>query len=180
MPETGGMTKTRRLLLNGLLLLPVLLLLLLLSAPPNPCSNKNAGTQKTGWGTYSFGGDGLLGAAAGSLSLPASAAAVAAVVAAVVAAAAFVLSKDYYQLLGVRRNASQRAIDKAYRKLAKRLHPDVAPGKEREFMEIAKAHEVLSDPEQRRKYDAFGEEGIEGIAGMGAGGADGFPFDVFA
>ncbi|KAL8273791.1 hypothetical protein Esti_002265 [Eimeria stiedai] len=70
---------------------------------------------------------------------------------------------------------------RAYRKLAKRLHPDVAPGKEGEFMEIAKAHEVLSDPEQRKRYDAFGEEGLAGTAGTGgAGGADGFPFDVFA
>ncbi|KAL8439723.1 hypothetical protein Efla_000393 [Eimeria flavescens] len=75
-------------------------------------------------------------------------------------------SKDYYQLLG------------AYRKLAKKLHPDVAPGKEKEFMEIAKAHEVLSDPDQRRKYDAFGEEGVAG--GAGSAGPDGFPFDVFA
>ncbi|CDI78515.1 DnaJ domain-containing protein, putative [Eimeria acervulina] len=66
----------------------------------------------------------------------------------------------------------------AYRKLAKKLHPDVAPGKEKEFMEIAKAHEVLSDPERRKKYDAFGEEGEAVFSG--AGGADaGFPFSEF-
>ncbi|CDJ44352.1 hypothetical protein ETH_00033895, partial [Eimeria tenella] len=66
----------------------------------------------------------------------------------------------------------------AYRKLAKKLHPDVAPGKEKEFMEIAKAHEVLSDPEQRKKYDTFGEEGLAGFPGAGAGDA-GFPFSEF-
>ncbi|OEH74067.1 putative DnaJ domain-containing protein [Cyclospora cayetanensis] len=86
-------------------------------------------------------------------------------------------SKDYYKLLGVRRNASSRAIDKAYRKLAKKLHPDVNPGKEKEFMDVVKAHEVLSDPEQRKKYDAFGEEGLSGTSGATPGGS--FPFNEF-
>ncbi|CDJ59467.1 hypothetical protein EMWEY_00057610 [Eimeria maxima] len=66
----------------------------------------------------------------------------------------------------------------AYRKLAKKLHPDVAPGKEKEFMEIAKAHEVLSDPEQRKKYDTFGEEGVAAFSGA-QGAEGGFPFSEF-
>ncbi|XP_026189658.1 dnaJ protein ERDJ3A [Cyclospora cayetanensis] len=74
-------------------------------------------------------------------------------------------SKDYYKLLG------------AYRKLAKKLHPDVNPGKEKEFMDVVKAHEVLSDPEQRKKYDAFGEEGLSGTSGATPGGS--FPFNEF-
>ena len=68
--------------------------------------------------------------------------------------------KDYYSILGVPRNASEKDIKQAYRKLARKYHPDVNPGDksaEAKFKEINQAHEVLSDPEKRKKYDQFGE-----------------------
>src|SRR5579875_3574920 len=67
---------------------------------------------------------------------------------------------DYYKVLGVGKNASEEDIKKAYRKLARKLHPDLNPkDKEanRKFQEINEANEVLSDPEKRKKYDAYGE-----------------------
>ena len=67
--------------------------------------------------------------------------------------------KDYYQILGVPRDASDEEIKKAFRKLARRYHPDVAKDKkaaEEKFKEINEAHEVLGDPETRRKYDELG------------------------
>ena len=69
--------------------------------------------------------------------------------------------KDYYQLLGVKREATQKEIKQAYRKLARKHHPDLNPGDkaaEAKFKEINEAHEVLSDPEKRKKYDQFGEQ----------------------
>ncbi len=70
--------------------------------------------------------------------------------------------KDYYQILGVSRNATQEEIKEAYRKLALKYHPDVNKSKEAEekFKEITEAYAVLSDEEKRRKYDMYGEEGI--------------------
>lgn len=69
--------------------------------------------------------------------------------------------KDYYQILGVSKTASQKDIKKAYRKLARQYHPDVNPGDkaaEETFKEINEAHEVLSDAEKRKKYDQFGAQ----------------------
>ncbi len=69
--------------------------------------------------------------------------------------------KDYYQILGVNRNASEKEIKQAYRRLARKHHPDLNPGDkaaEEKFKEINAAYEVLSNPEKRKKYDQFGEQ----------------------
>src|SRR5438309_10680106 len=68
--------------------------------------------------------------------------------------------KDYYDVLGVSRSATQKEIQGAFRKLARKFHPDVNPGDkqaEERFKELSNAHEVLSDPEKRKFYDAYGE-----------------------
>jgi curved DNA-binding protein len=78
--------------------------------------------------------------------------------------------KDYYKILGVARTASEDDIRKAFRKLAREYHPDVAKDKtkaEERFKEINEAYEVLSDPEKRKKYDTFGEDWKTGGAGFG-------------
>jgi molecular chaperone DnaJ len=72
--------------------------------------------------------------------------------------------KDLYAILGVPRTATQEEIKKAYRKLARRYHPDVNPGNkeaEEKFKEISEAHEILSDPEKRKLYDEFGMAGLQ-------------------
>src|SRR5262244_4594957 len=67
--------------------------------------------------------------------------------------------KDYYGILGVDRKADAKTIKSAYRRLARKHHPDVAKGKDAErFKEIAEAYEVLSDPEKRRRYDTLGPD----------------------
>jgi molecular chaperone DnaJ len=79
--------------------------------------------------------------------------------------------RDYYEVLGVSRNADEREIKRAYRELAKRYHPDRNAGDqqaEEKFKEAAEAYEVLKDPEKRATYDRFGHEGLRG-AGFGGG-----------
>ncbi len=73
--------------------------------------------------------------------------------------------KDYYKILGIDKNASYDEIKKAYRRLAAKYHPDKnkSPDAEKKFKEIQKAYEVLSDPEKRKAYDAYGEAGVEGF-----------------
>ena len=85
--------------------------------------------------------------------------------------------RDYYEVLGVARTASDEEIKKAYRKLAKQYHPDVNPGdKEAEvkFKEISEAYEVLSDKEKKSRYDQFGFAGVDPNYGAGQGGGSGF------
>ena len=91
-------------------------------------------------------------------------------------------SKDLYDALGVSRGASQDEIKKAYRKLVRQYHPDKNPGDEEaeeRFKEVQGAYDVLSDPEKRKEYDAFGSADGRpgGFPGGGGGGAGGFNFD---
>lgn len=84
--------------------------------------------------------------------------------------------RDYYEVLGVDKNADDAALKKAYRALAKKYHPDINPGDaeaEKKFKEASEAYAVLSDPEKRRQYDQFGHAAFDN---GGAGGFGGFDF----
>ena len=87
--------------------------------------------------------------------------------------------RDYYEVLGVDRNADDAALKKAYRQLAKKYHPDMNPGDaeaEKKFKEASEAYAVLSDADKRRQYDQFGHAAFE-QGGGGAGGFGGFDFN---
>lgn len=84
--------------------------------------------------------------------------------------------RDYYEVLGLDKNADDAAMKKAYRVLAKKYHPDMNPGDEaaeKKFKEASEAYAILSDPEKRRQYDQYGHSAFEG----GAGGFGGFDFN---
>lgn len=104
--------------------------------------------------------------------------------------------RDYYEILGVGRQATEDEIKKAYRKMAIKYHPDKNPGDneaEEKFKEAAEAYEVLRDPQKRQRYDQFGHAGMGGNGGFGGGGmsmddifsnfgdifGDGHPFESF-
>jgi len=100
------------------------------------------------------------------------------------------LSEDFYKTLGVKEDASESDIKKAYRKLSRKYHPDLNPGNEaaeKKFKEASEAYSVLIDPEKRKQYDQFGHAAFDGGAGAGAGaggfgGFSGFDFggdDIF-
>jgi len=84
--------------------------------------------------------------------------------------------RDYYEVLGVTKGASDDEIKKAYRKVAKQYHPDLHPGDkeaEAKFKEAGEAYEVLSDPEKKQRYDQFGHAGVDPNFGAGGGGFGG-------
>jgi molecular chaperone DnaJ len=88
--------------------------------------------------------------------------------------------RDYYEVLGVAKNASADDIKKAYRKKALELHPDRNPGDkaaEEKFKEAAEAYDVLSDADKKARYDRYGHAGLEGMGGGGAGGFQGMDMD---
>lgn len=87
--------------------------------------------------------------------------------------------RDYYEVLGLKKDATEAEIKRAYRKVAKKYHPDMNPGDknaEEKFKEAAEAYEVLSDPDKRSRYDQFGHAAFEQGGGGAGGGFGGFDF----
>ncbi len=85
------------------------------------------------------------------------------------------MKEDYYDILGIDKNASAKDIKKAYRKMAVKYHPDKNPGDdeaEMKFKKAAEAYEVLSDPNKKAKYDQYGHSAFDGSGGFGGGGMD--------
>ena len=84
--------------------------------------------------------------------------------------------EDYYKVLGVDRDASDQEINKAYRKLAKKYHPDLnhEPGAEEKYKQVNEAYEVLHDKQKRAQYDQFGSAGVNGQGGFGGGAGQSF------
>ncbi len=91
------------------------------------------------------------------------------------------MARDYYEILGVERNTDKEEIKRAYRRLARKYHPDVnkEPGADERFKEINRAYEVLSEPETRARYDRFGEAGVSGGGGAPDMGDMGGFADIF-
>ena len=96
------------------------------------------------------------------------------------------MRRDYYEILGVDRNASEEDLKKAYRRLARQHHPDTHTGHqekktaEERFKEINEAYATLSDQEKRRRYDLFGHaDGTQGFEGSGPGGFGDIFNDIF-
>jgi len=88
--------------------------------------------------------------------------------------------RDYYEILGVSKNATEAELKKAYRQMAIKYHPDKNPddkASEEKFKEAAEAYEVLSNPEKRQRYDQFGHAGVGGAAGGGYSGGGGMNMD---
>ena len=85
--------------------------------------------------------------------------------------------RDYYEVLGISKGASDDEIKKAYRKMAKQYHPDLHPDDPEaaeKFKEVNEANDVLSDPQKRQRYDQFGHAGVDPSYGAGACGMGGF------